>query len=311
MNNSRRLAFAGTILCCSGAIAQPSIVIADDAIAVAGKPLSLSLKRLLADESPELVEALVARRAQAPDENPCGQIQAPGSSTFALINKVLTACTAAGLTSIGLREKAAQPIAAVSTLASSTGVSVVLRMTTTELGLSVGGSVKGPFAIGMLLKEVQALRARMPDQLAITVVAEDAVPLTSLLEVLDACARAGLSQVTLKANSPPEPALEAAVELLVQGTLDKEAIRKVVLSNQAQVRACYEKALAGFPKLDGKVTLKFSIAANGTVSSVVAESTSNTELSGCISDRLKSWVFSKPKGGGAVVVTYPFTFKLK
>src|SRR5690349_2523400 len=100
MNNSRRLAFAGTLLCCFGVNAQPSIVIADDTIAVAGKPLSINLKRFLSDDSPELVEALVARRSLAPDENPCGQIQAPGTSAFSLIKKVLSACNTAGLTSI-------------------------------------------------------------------------------------------------------------------------------------------------------------------------------------------------------------------
>ncbi|MBS1151736.1 MAG: domain/TonB protein [Myxococcaceae bacterium] len=317
MTNARRLALAGVLLGCSSAGAQPSIVIAGDTIVVAGKPLSVTVKRLLSTESPELTEALLARRAQAPEENPCGQIQVPGGTTFALIGKVLAACTTAGLTSIGLRETAAQPIVAVTTAASPDAkVPIVLKVTATDLRLIVAGAVTGPFATGMLLEKVKAMRAGLPGQLAITVEVEESVPFASVRDVLEICTRGGLSQLTLKGSAAsgvpkPEPTKEAAAELAVQGALDQELIRKVVLSNQAQVRACYEKVLAGFPKLDGKVSLKFSISADGSVRSAVAESTSNLELSGCISDRVKTWVFPKPREGGVVVVTYPFTFTLK
>ena len=35
----------------------------------------------------------------------------------------------------------------------------------------------------------------------------------------------------------------------------------------------------------------------------------NAELEACVAGRVRAWEFPKPKGGGVVVVTYPFVFK--
>jgi hypothetical protein len=35
----------------------------------------------------------------------------------------------------------------------------------------------------------------------------------------------------------------------------------------------------------------------------------DSTVESCINARVKSWQFPKPKGGGIVVVTYPFLFK--
>ena len=35
----------------------------------------------------------------------------------------------------------------------------------------------------------------------------------------------------------------------------------------------------------------------------------NAELETCVAGRVRTWVFPKPKGGGVVVVTYPFIFQ--
>jgi len=97
----------------------------------------------------------------------------------------------------------------------------------------------------------------------------------------------------------------------VVGSLDKELIRQVIRRNINQVRYCYETQLQRNPKLNGKVSIKFVISAAGTVaSSQVASSTvDNAELEACVTGRVRAWEFPRPKGGGVVVVTYPFVFK--
>ena len=100
-------------------------------------------------------------------------------------------------------------------------------------------------------------------------------------------------------------------EPMVMGSLDKELIRAVIRRNVNQIRYCYESQLSRFPKLNGKVAVKFVISASGSVaSSDVAQSTvSNAELETCVAGRVRTWIFPKPKGGGVVIVTYPFLFK--
>ncbi|WP_342374861.1 adventurous gliding motility protein GltG [Myxococcus stipitatus] len=103
----------------------------------------------------------------------------------------------------------------------------------------------------------------------------------------------------------------ASSEVEVMGSLDKELIRKVIQANRGQIRYCYESLLNRFPKLGGKVAVKFVITATGSVaSSSVAQSTAgNAELETCVAGRVRTWKFPEPKGGGVVVVTYPFIFK--
>jgi TonB family protein len=98
---------------------------------------------------------------------------------------------------------------------------------------------------------------------------------------------------------------------VVMGSLDKELIRQVIHRNRNQIRFCYESLLQRYPKLGGKVAVKFVISGNGNViQSNVAQSTSNSpELDTCVAGRVHTWNFPKPKGGGIVVVTYPFIFK--
>ncbi|PTL82544.1 adventurous gliding motility protein GltG [Vitiosangium sp. GDMCC 1.1324] len=103
----------------------------------------------------------------------------------------------------------------------------------------------------------------------------------------------------------------AAEDATVTGSLDKELIRQVIQRNKGQIRFCYESLLNRFPKLGGKVSIRFTIASEGNVvTSSVAQSTAgNAELEQCVAGRVRTWSFPKPKGGGSVVVTYPFIFK--
>lgn len=95
------------------------------------------------------------------------------------------------------------------------------------------------------------------------------------------------------------------------GSLDKEIIRRVVRENMAQVRYCYERELTRTPGLFGKVTMKWTISDQGKVitASVLETQMKNAAVEQCLARRIQGWRFPKPKGGGTVVVTYPFVFK--
>jgi TonB family protein len=100
-------------------------------------------------------------------------------------------------------------------------------------------------------------------------------------------------------------------EMKSMGTAeDKEPIRQVIKQNSWGIRYCYERQLTRYPKLSGRMRVKFTITANGTVSSstIVDATTNNPELETCVADRVRTWTFPKPKDGGVMVVTYPFVF---
>ncbi|MBK7858589.1 MAG: adventurous gliding motility protein GltG [Archangiaceae bacterium] len=101
-----------------------------------------------------------------------------------------------------------------------------------------------------------------------------------------------------------------SAEPTVMGSLDKELIRQVIHRNRGQIRYCYESQLTSHPNLHGKVAIKFVISATGTVaqSQVAQSDVKNAELETCVAGRVRTWVFPKPKGGGVVIVTYPFVF---
>jgi TonB family protein len=98
---------------------------------------------------------------------------------------------------------------------------------------------------------------------------------------------------------------------VVMGSLDKELIRKVIHDHRSQIKFCFESQLNRFPKLQGKVMVKFVITGEGHVqrSEVVDSTVGNPEMETCVANKVKLWEFPKPKGGGIVLVTYPFIFK--
>jgi pSer/pThr/pTyr-binding forkhead associated (FHA) protein len=102
---------------------------------------------------------------------------------------------------------------------------------------------------------------------------------------------------------------------IIMGSLDKELIRRVIREHLPQIRYCYEKELTRNPGLFGKVATQFTISAEGTVQSAEVvkggDSTTldNAEVQRCITSKIRTWVFPKPKGGGVVIVKYPFIFK--
>ena len=93
------------------------------------------------------------------------------------------------------------------------------------------------------------------------------------------------------------------------GSRSAADIMKVVRTRTPGLRHIYNKYLKKKPGLEGKVTLKFTIAPGGEVISiaVVSSTTGHGEFDGEIKNAVGRWTFSKVKSGNTTV-TIPFTF---
>lgn len=94
-----------------------------------------------------------------------------------------------------------------------------------------------------------------------------------------------------------------------QGTIDKEAVAKVINSHLHEVSSCYERALLKTPGLAGKIVLEWQITTTGSVGFAKTKSSTmqSAAVESCILTSLKTWRFPAAKGAG-VVITYPFMF---
>jgi hypothetical protein len=95
------------------------------------------------------------------------------------------------------------------------------------------------------------------------------------------------------------------------GSLSEEIIRSTIRSYRRQIRYCYEQELIRHPELTGKITVHFIINSKGLVR--YAEGTSTPGLNGtnlkyCVLNKVRTWKFPRPRGGGEVEVYYPFLF---
>ena len=95
-----------------------------------------------------------------------------------------------------------------------------------------------------------------------------------------------------------------------QGSLDRDAIQKVINENIGQIQRCYERELIQNPGLSGKVQVEWTIGMSGGVRGArqTYSSLASSSVASCIMTAIKSWRFPQPKGG-EVVVNYPFIFK--
>lgn len=97
---------------------------------------------------------------------------------------------------------------------------------------------------------------------------------------------------------------------IILGALDKSLIDAVIKRHMNQIRYCYQRELTKNPNLGGKVTIKFVIAKDGSVSkaSVKSSTLGSNAVTSCITGRFMRFKFPEPKGGGIVIVSYPFIF---
>ena len=120
-------------------------------------------------------------------------------------------------------------------------------------------------------------------------------------------AEAPPSQEIAVGKNSPIPRIRSGAAM-VQGSLSKEVIRRIVHRHINEVKFCYERGLASKPDLSGRVAVKFIISGTGAVqTAAVASSTlGDSGVESCIAQATRRWIFPQPQGGGIVIVTYPY-----
>jgi hypothetical protein len=96
--------------------------------------------------------------------------------------------------------------------------------------------------------------------------------------------------------------------ITVQGGLAKEIIRRYLRRQMNHFQYCYEKALMTNPSLSGVVQMKLVIAPSGAVEQAQAGGVGD-EVSGCVTQAVRSIQFPKPDGGGVAIVATSLTCK--
>lgn len=94
------------------------------------------------------------------------------------------------------------------------------------------------------------------------------------------------------------------------GTIDREAVRRVIRSILNQIKSCYERQLRVNSSLEGKVVIQFEIMDQGRVRTAKTKSStlSDSTVESCVAARIKEARFPEPPQGVIAVVDYPFVF---
>ncbi len=95
----------------------------------------------------------------------------------------------------------------------------------------------------------------------------------------------------------------------VSGRLPPEVIQRITRQNFGRFRMCYEQGLARNPELTGRVTARFVIGRDGSVSSATngGSDLPDTGVVSCVVRAFYGLSFPRPEGG-IVTVVYPIVF---
>lgn len=94
------------------------------------------------------------------------------------------------------------------------------------------------------------------------------------------------------------------------GTIDREAIRRIIQANKNSIRSCYERSLQRKPDLYGKLILEWDIGERGRVerTSVKSNTLGDDQVASCIMARIRELKFPEPPADQIGRVTFPFVF---
>jgi Ca-activated chloride channel family protein len=96
----------------------------------------------------------------------------------------------------------------------------------------------------------------------------------------------------------------------VTGSLPPEVIQRIVRQNYGRFRLCYENGLRNNPNLQGKVSVRFVIARDGSVTNVgnAGSDLPDASVVACVMQSYRGLSFPQPEGG-VVTVVYPILFE--
>jgi hypothetical protein len=98
-------------------------------------------------------------------------------------------------------------------------------------------------------------------------------------------------------------------EPATMGSLSRDDIQGRIRPRLPEFQRCYESELLHDPQLAGRLEIGFTIGENGSVIAVETKGFPNKKVEDCVGEIIRTMTFPKPKGGGNVVVTYPFIFR--
>ena len=100
-------------------------------------------------------------------------------------------------------------------------------------------------------------------------------------------------------------------DMVLQGGISRYAINATIAKYLNQVRRCYETQLKTKPELQGLVEMSFEINSGGMLNFANVKRTTlhDAATESCISKKMMTWQFPKPKGGVTVPVKYPFMLR--
>ena len=104
--------------------------------------------------------------------------------------------------------------------------------------------------------------------------------------------------------------LKVDCPVLEGGHADLESITREIRARRKAIAACYERALKQKPTLAGKLVVRFSIAAAGTISAVdIDDDTLGApEVGACVRALVLRWRFAPP-AEAPVELSFPFVFQ--
>lgn len=128
----------------------------------------------------------------------------------------------------------------------------------------------------------------------------------------------GVAAAATTQMAKPAPAATGDSTDSAKGSLDKEYIREAIQEVKPLIGECYEMLLESQPEAEGRLVAELVIAGDESVGGIVEESRlledstlQNPSLDECVRETLYTLELPAPKGGGRVVVRYPFHLAAK